>query len=84
MKLAVQVLSRSVAIALQESADNDVRETAKFCLMLNDFFDCANVRSLNEHVNKRNPLIKPYSSQDDDRFSWLKDVFLKYLESWKE
>ena len=84
MKLAVQVLSRSVAIALQESGADDVLETAKFCMMINDFFDCTNVRSKTEHVSKRNHLLKPYTSQDDERFSWLKDVFLEYLNDWKD
>ena len=84
MKLAVQVLSRSVAIALQESGADDVLESAKFCMMINDFFDCTNVRSKTEHVSKRNHLLKPYTSQDDQRFSWLKDVFLEYLNDWKD
>ena len=25
----------------------------------------------------------PYQSPDDERLAWLKNVFLKYLESWK-
>ena len=82
MKLAIQVLSRSVA--LQQSGADDVLAAAKFCMMINDFFDCTNVRSLTEHVSKRNHWIKPYTSQDDERFSRLKDVFLEYLNTWKE
>ena len=58
VKLATQVLSKSVMIALQESGKEDVQETARFCGMINDFFDCTNVRSLTEHIRKRNPLIK--------------------------
>ena len=73
-----------MGIALEESGDDDVLATAKFCMMINDFFDCANVRSMTEHVSKRNHLIKPYTSQDDERFGWLKDVFLAYLNNWKE
>ena len=84
VKLATQVLSRSVAIALEESGKEDVTGTAQFCRMINDFFDCTNVRSLTEHVRKRNNFIKPYESADDERFAWLKDVFLKYLDDWKE
>ena len=26
----------------------------------------------------------PYESPEDERLTWLKDVFLKYLESWKQ
>ncbi len=50
VKLATQVLSKSVAIALEESGDEEVLGTAKFCRMMNDFFDCTNVRSTTEYV----------------------------------
>ena len=83
VKLATQVLSRSVALALVESGNTEVLGTAEFCRMMNDFFDCTNVRSLHEHQRKRNELIKPYTTVDDDRFAWLRDVFLEYLENWK-
>ena len=56
----------------------------RFLVLLNNYFDCTNVRSLTEHEKKRNPLLKQYSSQDDERFSWLKEVFLNYLETWKQ
>ena len=81
VNLATQVLSRTVAITLEEIGDKEVLGTPQFCCMMNDFFDCTNVMSLTEHDRKINHFIKPYSSQDDERFSWLKDVFLQYLES---
>ena len=81
VKLATQLLSQSVATALEEKGDDDVLGTAEFC---NYFFDCANVRSPTEHVRRRNDFIKPYTSQDDERFAWLRDVFLHYLEKWRE
>ena len=84
VKLATQVLSRSVAISLEESGNVEVLGTAEFCQMMNDFFDCTNVTSLTEHVRRRNHLIKPYTSPDDERFGWLKDVFLQYLEKWRQ
>ena len=73
-----------MAIPLEETENDEVLGTAEFCKMMNNYFDCTNVRSLTEHEKKRNPLLKPYSSQDDERFSWLKDVFLNYLETWKQ
>ena len=82
VKLATQVLSKSVT-ALQESGKEEVLETARFCGMINHFFDCTNVRSLTEHFRKRNPLIKPYTSADDEKLSWLLNVFLEYLNSWR-
>lgn len=84
VKLATQVLSKSVAVALKESDDEEVLGTAKFCQMMNGFFDCTNVRSTTEYVQKRNELIKPYSSCDDPRLAWLKDVFLQYLKIGRE
>jgi hypothetical protein len=84
VKLATQVLSKSVMLALQESDDEEVLDTARFCGMMNDFFDCTNVRSLTEFVRKRNQFIKPYESSDDERFAWLVNVFLKYLDDWKQ
>lgn len=80
----MQVLSQSVAIALRESGDEDVTATAEFCDMMNRFFDCTNVRSLTEHSMKRNPFIRPYSSPEDERLTWMKEVLLKYLNDWKE
>ena len=78
------MLSKSVMIVLQESGNEEVLETARFCGMMNDFFDCTNVRSLTESVRKKNQFIKPYESPDDERFAWLVDVFLKYLNDWKQ
>ena len=84
VKLATQVLSKSVAIALEESGNEEVVRTAKFYQMMNDLFDCTNVRSITEHSRKRNHFIKLYTSCDDEHFTWLTNVFLKYLEDWKQ
>ena len=84
VKLAVQVLSKSVAIALRETGREDVIGTAVFCEIMDGFCDCTNVRSLTEHQRKKNSFIMPYESAEDQRLTWLKDVFLNYLESWKK
>ena len=83
VKLAVQVLSRTVSTCLMESGDPEVAGTAMFCQMVNDFFYCSNVRSTTEHERKKNDRIRPYESVDDERLIWMKDTFLKYLEDWK-
>ena len=83
VKLAIQVLSRTVSTCLLECDDPSVVGTAMFCQMINDFFDCCNVRSTTEHERKRNDRIKPYESADDERFVWMKDTFMKYFDSWK-
>ena len=84
VKLAVQVLSKSVAIALRETGKADVIGAAEFCEMMNGFFDCTNVRSRTEHTRKNNSFIKPYELVEDEHLVWLKDVFLQYLKSWKQ
>ena len=85
VKLAVQVLSNSVAVALKLNFPHgEADKTAEFCSMVNRFFDCANVRSLNEFKEKRNDFVAPYVSIEDKRFDWLKSVFLKYLNDWKD
>ena len=83
VSFAVQVLSRTVSTCLIENGDLSVLGTAMFCQMVNDFFDCSNVRSTTEHASKKNDRIKPYKSVDDERFVWMKNTFLKYLEDWK-
>ena len=77
------MLSKSVSIALRETGNKDVQETAHFCEMMNNYFDCTNVRSTIERIRK-NEMIQPYTSGDDQRLTWLKDVFLKYSADWKK
>ena len=85
VKLAVQVFSNTISIVLKQNfPGGEADETAKFCSMVNGFFDCANVRSQTEHVMKRNDFLAPYRSATNERFVWLKDVFIKYLNDWKE
>ena len=81
---AIQVFSKSMANALRYFNPNgEADELAKFIGMVNDFFDMANVRSIKEHVHKRNPNLKPYKDPHDERLTWMKDVFLAYLDQWK-
>ena len=83
VNLAAQVLSNTMALALRRFyADGDAEETARFCEMINKFFDCLNAQSTREHTSKRNDLLPPYSSVDDERFDWLQNKFLEYLKEW--
>ena len=85
VNLAVQILSKSMAEALRRSMSlEEVSETATFCQLMNDFFDCCNVRSVDEHQRKNNTLLAPYKKCDDPRFVWLNDTILKYFADWKE
>ena len=84
VSLAVQVLSNTVAQALERHySSGEAHETARLCKMMNDFFDCLNVRSTTEHLRKQNALLVPYRAVDDERFNWLQNVFLDYLKNWK-
>ena len=84
VSFAAQVLSNTVSQALlQHYTSGEADETARFCSMINSFFDCANVHSTTEFVRKRNEFIAPYRSSDDVRFSWQENTFVKYLEDRK-
>jgi hypothetical protein len=76
VSLATQVMSKTVSLALKRYYNKgEADETAQLCEMINDFFDCLNVRSFHEHKRKRNALLAPYQSTTDSRFEWLENVF---------
>lgn len=81
---AAQILSSSVANALELMYGDNVSETINFIRNMNRFFDCMNVRNLFEGRNKRNDDLNPYTSVDDQRLKWLKEDFLKYFKDWQE
>ena len=90
VNLAAQVLSETVGNVLNQFGHSHKKNgppeatgTANFCLMMDKFFDCLNVRNTVEHKHKRKPFLKPYTSVDDERFAWL-DNFLDYFHLWKE
>ena len=42
------------------------------------------LRNTKEDQLKRNPNLRPYEAVDNERFHWLKNVFLKYFDDWEE
>ena len=82
VKLAVQVLSESVGKVLQKFGPPQAQGTAQFCLMMDKFFDCVNVRNTKECTVRSKDFLRPFSSIDDERFSWLRETFLNYFEMW--
>ena len=82
VNLAAQVLSETVGNVLNIFGPEEDEGTGQFCLMMDKFFDCLNVRNTKEHIIKRKPFLKPYESVDDITFAWL-DEFLQYFKSWK-
>ena len=51
-KYAVQALSKTMFTALSQYGSPDTPEAARFCYMINNFFDCLNVRCTTEVVKK--------------------------------
>ena len=62
--LAAQVLSETVDNVLNSFGPKEVEKTGQFCIMMDKFFDCLNVRSTKEHIIKRKAFLKPYESVD--------------------
>ena len=84
VNLAAQVLSDSVAYALEDNYNQHVSETVCFLRVMNKFFDVLNVRSLFEGRNKRNQNLDPFRSSTDERLDWLTNDFLDYFKAWEE
>ena len=82
VNLAAQVLRDTVGNVLNNVGPEEAGGTGKFCLMMDKYFDCLNVRNIKEHITKRKPFLKPYESIDDARYIWL-DEFLNYFKLWK-
>ena len=68
VNLAAQVLSASVSSVLRAFGPPEAAGTARLCEMVDQFFDCLNVRSLTEHQGKRKPFLAPYRSVQDGRY----------------
>ena len=83
VSLAAQVLSETVAIVMSNFGSPDSAGTAKFISMIDNFFDCLNVRNCKEHLEKMKPFLKPYDSVDDPRFDWLKNL-LVHFDQWNK
>ena len=61
-------MSESVASALQVLDRDKTRETRVFIRMIDQFFDCLNVRGPQMGKLKRKENLKPYESHRDHRF----------------
>lgn len=68
MIMSLQVLSKTVADALQLENNPNLTETIRFIRKFDRFFDMMNVRSLDESVLKRKPDLRPFRSITDNRF----------------
>ena len=49
--------------------NSEFKETARFCMMFDKFFDCLNTRRHGEGKERRKPDLEPYRSGKDVRFT---------------
>ena len=84
VRLVAQVLSETLGNILKESGSADDAEIAGLILKVDRLFDCCNFRNTKENKESIQPFLAKYESQNDERFNWLKNEFLKYFEDWKE
>ena len=77
-------MSETTVKILQTFSATETSKTATYCHILDQFFDCFNVRSLEKNQKKTKPFMKPHTDENDQRFSWMTDQFLPYLDIWKE
>ena len=84
VNLAVQTLSATNALVLKSKFGPAYHGTAEFCSMMDKFFDIMNVRDSIEHVHKRKINLQPFKSPEDERLTWLREKFLKYLDDWQK
>ena len=71
-------MSETVASALQMLRPDETRETRLFIRMINQFFDCLNVKSPKMGVLHRKDYCLPYRSPSDHRFKVF-SLFLLYV-----
>jgi DNA transposase THAP9 len=83
VSLAAQVLSSTVANALDHVYGETCKSTVEFIRIINKWFDIVNVKDLFEARNARNPDVAPFTDVNDPRLKWLEHDFLEYLNNWK-
>ena len=66
VNLAAEVLSSTMASVLKTFGPPDAAGTAKFCEMMDQFFDCFNVRSLSEGTKTQKAFLLPYENVNDE------------------
>lgn len=68
MLLGSQVMSETVACALEVLNREATQQTRLFIRMMDKFFDCLNVKSKKIGERKRKDFLKPYTTPLDERF----------------
>ena len=84
VKFPVPVLNETTAKIPETFGTTETSETAKYCHMLDQFFDCLNVRSLEKHQKKTKLFLKQYINENVKRFSWMTNQFLSCPNTWEK
>ena len=66
VKLAAQVLSSTVSKILTSYGPLEAAGTAKFCLLIDGFFDIMNIRNIQSHEFKIKPFLAAFTSVNYD------------------
>jgi len=74
---AAQVLSLTVANAVEHCYGPSVQATVGFIRMMDKWFDVLNVKNLYEGKHKRNENLKPFTDINDPRLWWLEDFLAR-------
>lgn len=82
VRLAAQVLSLRVSDIINTYGTAEERETAKFCKIMDRFFDIVNTKDDQQHHLQIKPDREPIRSSTGERLTWLKGEFLSYFDSW--
>ena len=82
VKLAAQVLSSTVSRMLSQYRLPEASGIARFCILMDEFFDIMNIRDIHSHEFQPKPSLMPFTFIDDPWFSWLRNVFFHYFEDW--
>ena len=82
VRLAAQVLSSTASKVLLAYGPPEAPETVRFCSLMDCFFDIMSIRNMQSHEFERKPILAPFTSVSDPRFSSLRNMFLKHFQDW--
>ena len=78
LRLAVQMLSKSVANTVRKHYPFETHKDAEFSEMINNLFYIFSVRN-SEGFKTENSFLKLFTSNANERFEWLCHTFLPYF-----
>jgi hypothetical protein len=83
VSLAAQVLSSTIANALEYVVGESAKRTVDVICIMNKWFDIMNVKNLYEGQRSPNANLMPFMDFNNPRVLWLENDFLDYLDHWR-